>query len=513
MGKRRAIGVTGLLLTAVLCVAPPVTALARELSVEELTELERLLAELNFDPGAIDGVVDVRTRTAVGLYQEFAALPVDGKPSATLLAELRQVVQVVSEMRAAKTLTESESAPLAAPEKAPAVAQAPQPAEPAPAPAPETASEPESAAVEAAPEAPGSELPTPEAASEPESPDLSAEPETASEPESPDLPAEPETASKPESPDLPETAAPDGRVALAPVSEAPKETAPEEKAGAAAEPEANSAGSTEPTGKEANAPPPGKADSRFDLDGMIARLVQPDRGTTGLTEDRPDSGVVRAVQRQLARIGFDPGRSDGRLGARTTQAIKDYQHARDLRADGRPTRELLVRLKQERSGQAAPAGEGAADWTPQAGTGAPNGEATGPKRTRPGLELPASGMAIRDGYDAFKKGYAAVQAGDFDLAIDLYTRAIKAGDLSLEHLADAFYNRGTARSYKGAHDYAIADYSAAILNKPDFPSAHYNRGFAFEASGQHTRALADFMRARAFGMQRLGARSPDIPPQ
>ena len=90
MGRRCQIAAKGLLLAAAACVALSSAALARELSVEELgveelAELERLLAELNFDPGKIDGVVDARTRTAVGLYQEFAALPVDGAPSATLL--------------------------------------------------------------------------------------------------------------------------------------------------------------------------------------------------------------------------------------------------------------------------------------------------------------------------------------------------------------------------------------------------------------------------------------------
>ena len=90
------------MLVAAACVALSGAALARELSVEELAELERLLAELNFDPGKIDGVVDARTRTAVGLYQEFAALPVDGAPSAALLAELRQVVRAFVDMKAAQ---------------------------------------------------------------------------------------------------------------------------------------------------------------------------------------------------------------------------------------------------------------------------------------------------------------------------------------------------------------------------------------------------------------------------
>ena len=93
MVSRHRIAAKGLLLAAAACAALSGAALARELSVEELVELERLLTTLNFDPGKIDGVVDARTRTAVGLYQEFAALPVDGAPSAALLAELLASLQ------------------------------------------------------------------------------------------------------------------------------------------------------------------------------------------------------------------------------------------------------------------------------------------------------------------------------------------------------------------------------------------------------------------------------------
>ncbi len=127
MGRRLRIAAKGLLLAAVACVALSGAALARELSVEELTEFERLLAELNFDPGQIDGVVDERTRTAVGLYQEFAALPVDGAPSVTLLAELRQVVQAFADMKAAQATAQAEAAPPALLETAPALAETPPP--------------------------------------------------------------------------------------------------------------------------------------------------------------------------------------------------------------------------------------------------------------------------------------------------------------------------------------------------------------------------------------------------
>jgi len=395
------------LLVAAACVALSGAALARELSVEELAELERLLAELNFDPGKIDGVVDARTRTAVGLYQEFAALPVDGAPSATLLAELRQVVQAFADMKAAQATDQAEATPPAVPEMAPAVAEPePRVAESPPAdPEPEVAEAPQPAAPEAA-----------------ETPPAEPEPEEAEAPQ----PAEPE----PEVAEAPQPAAPEHEHEAA-------ETPPAEAA-----PEVAEAPPSEPEPEVAEAPEESKF--RFDLDNMIARLVRPDgRAAAG---NRADPGLIPPVQVPLG-------------------------------------------------------GEVARDGT---------GERT--SRAPPALKFPAASGPVGDGYDAFKKGYAAALAGNFDLAIDFYTRAIEGGDLALTHLADAFYNRANARFYKGAIEFAIADYGSAIVNKPEFPSAYYNRGFALKATGQRTRALADSMRARALGLRRLGVRSPDVPP-
>jgi len=407
MGRRRRIGAKGLLLVAAACVALSGAALARELSVEELAELERLLAELNFDPGKIDGVVDARTRTAVGLYQEFAALPVDGAPSATLLAELRQVVQAFADMKAAQATDQAEAAPPAVPEMAPAVAE-PEPgvAESPPAdPEPEVAEAPQPAAPEAA-----------------ETPPAEPEPEEAEAPQ----PAEPEL----EVAEAPQPAALEHEHEAA-------ETPPAEAA-----PEVAEAPPSEPEPEVAEAPEESKF--RFDLDNMIARLVRPDgRAAAG---NRADPGLIPPVQ------------------------------------------------------------------VPLGGVTARDGTGERKSRAPPALKFPAASGPVGDGYDAFKKGYAAALAGNFDLAIDFYTRAIEGGDLALTHLADAFYNRANARFYKGAIEFAIADYGSAIVNKPEFPSAYYNRGFALKATGQRTRALADSMRARALGLRRLGVRSPDVPP-
>lgn len=50
------------------------------------------------------------------------------------------------------------------------------------------------------------------------------------------------------------------------------------------------------------------------------------------TSDRVER--VKALQRQLGVLGLDPGRVDGRYGPLTTSAVKRFQQAHDLHADG-----------------------------------------------------------------------------------------------------------------------------------------------------------------------------------
>jgi peptidoglycan hydrolase-like protein with peptidoglycan-binding domain len=262
---------------------------------------------------------------------------------------------------------------------------------------------------------------------------------------------------------------------------------------------------------------------------MIARLVEKDGAGDAPPAVAPDRELVLAVQHQLVRIGFDPGPLDGQVGARTVQAIEAYQGARGLPVDGRPSRELLDRLALESRGA------NGADQTSRIATNHAMaqllGAADGGKLSRPGalaneVAAPAPSAAapaaaptmatprvpILDGYDAFEKAFVASEAGDFARAIALYSRAIEGGDLELTYLADAFFNRANVRSHTKEYDFAIADYGAAIVNKPEFPGAYHNRGFAFEARGRHNRAMADFIKARALGMGRLPARTPDQPP-
>ena len=52
-----------------------------------------------------------------------------------------------------------------------------------------------------------------------------------------------------------------------------------------------------------------------------------------------------AIQRGLARAGFDPGATDGVIGSATRAAISAYQAARGLPVTGEATVDLLGMLR------------------------------------------------------------------------------------------------------------------------------------------------------------------------
>ncbi len=129
-----------------------------------------------------------------------------------------------------------------------------------------------------------------------------------------------------------------------------------------------------------------------------------------------------------------------------------------------------------------------------------------------GLALAALLVAVGIGEPAradaegdWHAGFAAGERGDHELALRYYSRAIHAGWLPPEKMAQVFYNRGTAYLRLGDLDWAIQDYSVAIWLVPDFAEAFYNRGVAHRQRGEPERAREDFARARSL------TEGPDVP--
>lgn len=75
-------------------------------------------------------------------------------------------------------------------------------------------------------------------------------------------------------------------------------------------------------------------------------------------QETPLSLVDRmTAQRALAALGFDPGQPDGVVGMGTRRALREWQKARGLTADGYLSADMVRRLREEGSrAAAAPAG-------------------------------------------------------------------------------------------------------------------------------------------------------------
>ena len=93
--------------------------------------------------------------------------------------------------------------------------------------------------------------------------------------------------------------------------------------------------------------------------------------------------------------------------------------------------------------------------------------------------------------DAFNnRGVARSNKGDLEGALQDYNEAIR-----LKPDAAAFSNRGNARRAKGDVEGALQDYSEAIRLEPGFATAFYNRGVVRGENGDREGALRDYNEA------------------
>jgi tetratricopeptide (TPR) repeat protein len=118
-----------------------------------------------------------------------------------------------------------------------------------------------------------------------------------------------------------------------------------------------------------------------------------------------------------------------------------------------------------------------------------------------GLAL-AAGTAAADSLGDVRAGNAAFGAGRYEEAVEVYTRAVLAGDLEPEALAIAFNNRGVAYNELGDYDKAVQDYGQALVLVPgdktatkNLRNAYIRRGGAAQQVGEQDAALADYARA------------------
>ena len=95
----------------------------------------------------------------------------------------------------------------------------------------------------------------------------------------------------------------------------------------------------------------------------------------------------------------------------------------------------------------------------------------------------------RNAYNCRGNAYYAMR--NYDKAIEDYTRAIdlNPGD------AGGFFIRGSVYYDKGEYDPAITDFTEAIQLNPKEAAFYNNRGTAYYAKGEYTKAIADYTQA------------------
>ena len=85
----------------------------------------------------------------------------------------------------------------------------------------------------------------------------------------------------------------------------------------------------------------------------------------------------------------------------------------------------------------------------------------------------------------------ALEAADFNLAIDHYLLCLDTADLPTEVLAQAYHGLALSYTAKGHHEQAIKDYSEAIRLSPDNAWAYNNRCWSYGQLGRAEEALQD----------------------
>ena len=100
----------------------------------------------------------------------------------------------------------------------------------------------------------------------------------------------------------------------------------------------------------------------------------------------------------------------------------------------------------------------------------------------------------------YNRGNARSARGDHEQALADYDEAIKLDPKN----ASAYNNRGSARSDKGDVDGALSDFNTAIKNNARYASAYFNRGNIYAAQGDQ-RALKDYDAALKFNRRNVNA--------
>jgi peptidoglycan hydrolase-like protein with peptidoglycan-binding domain len=75
--------------------------------------------------------------------------------------------------------------------------------------------------------------------------------------------------------------------------------------------------------------------------GVLTTPSQVNLGKPVYKSSTGGNTTVRDIQAGLQRLGYDPGPADGRMGPRTSAAIRKYQQDNGMAVDGQPSQAVL----------------------------------------------------------------------------------------------------------------------------------------------------------------------------
>jgi len=99
--------------------------------------------------------------------------------------------------------------------------------------------------------------------------------------------------------------------------------------------------------------------------------------------------------------------------------------------------------------------------------------------------------AFAGGLNLAKQGLAAQHEGDWPKAIDLYSQALAAGDLTSESKAFVLGLRANAYGATGAFDKSMADFAVAMDAVPGESAPYVGRSIVYRQMGDYAHAIED----------------------
>ncbi len=107
------------------------------------------------------------------------------------------------------------------------------------------------------------------------------------------------------------------------------------------------------------------------------------------------------------------------------------------------------------------------------------------------VAMAATSPAHAGGVDLGNKGQTAQQRGEWASAIDFYSQALGAGDLSTKSKAIVLGLRANAYGVTGDDNHALADFAAAMDVDPGQPAPYVGRSIVYRQMRDYPHAIED----------------------